>query len=94
MTQNDALALISMGNNVYLTGQAGSGKTFLLNKYIKFLKQHKIFVSDIWYDSVSPECPQAVAISKTILNLPTHINVTKADALIISERINVWLKLQ
>jgi ATP-dependent exoDNAse (exonuclease V) alpha subunit len=45
MTQNEALVLISMGNNVYLTGQAGSGKTFLLNKYIKFLKQHKIPVA-------------------------------------------------
>lgn len=45
MTQNEALALISMGYNVYLTGQAGSGKTFLLNKYIKFLKQHKIPVA-------------------------------------------------
>lgn len=45
MTQNEALALISMGNNVYLTGQAGSGKTFLLSKYIKFLKQNKIPVA-------------------------------------------------
>ncbi len=45
MTQNVALALVTMGNNVYLTGQAGSGKTFLLSKYIKFLKQHKIPVA-------------------------------------------------
>lgn len=59
---------------------------------IKFLKKQKIFVSDIWYDSVSPECPNAVEISKKILNLPTHINVTKKDALGISERINVWLE--
>ena len=61
---------------------------------IKFLKRFKIFVSDIWYDDVSPECPNAVEISKTILNLPTHINVTKKDALKIVERINRWLKLQ
>lgn len=27
-----------MGHNVYLTGSAGSGKTFLLNQYVKFLK--------------------------------------------------------
>lgn len=61
---------------------------------IKFLKKQKIFVSDIWYDSVSPECPNAVEISKKILNLPTHINVTKKDALKIAERVNLWLKLQ
>ena len=61
---------------------------------INFLKNSKIFVSDIWYDSVAPECPNAAGISKTILNLPTHINVTKNDALKIAERINVWLKSQ
>lgn len=61
---------------------------------IKYLKKSKIFVSDIWYCSVAPECQNAVKISKKILNLPTHINVSKSDALEISERINAWLKLQ
>ncbi len=45
MTQNQALELIMMGHNVYLTGQAGSGKTFLLNRYISFLKKNKIPVA-------------------------------------------------
>lgn len=45
MTQKEALDLIMMGNSVYLTGQAGSGKTFLLNKYISFLKKNKIPVA-------------------------------------------------
>ena len=31
-----------MGHNVYLTGSAGSGKTFLLNEYIKFLKSKAV----------------------------------------------------
>jgi perosamine synthetase len=61
---------------------------------IKFLKKSKIFVSDIWYFSVAPECPNAVEISHKILNLPTHINVSKKDALRISEKINQWLKLK
>ena len=61
---------------------------------IRFLKKSKIFISDIWYDSIAPECPNAVKISHEILNLPTHINVTEKDALIISERVNLWLKLQ
>jgi dTDP-4-amino-4,6-dideoxygalactose transaminase len=59
---------------------------------IKFLKKDKIFVSDIWYFDVAPECPNAVKVSKKILNLPTHININKEDALKISERINKWLK--
>lgn len=61
---------------------------------IKFLAGFKIFVSDIWYDDVTPDCPNVVEISKKILNLPTHINVARKDALKISEKINIWLKSQ
>jgi len=61
---------------------------------IGFLKKSKIFVSDIWYDDVAPQCPNAVKISKTILNLPTHINVSKEDAKRIADKVNVWLKSQ
>lgn len=45
MKQNEALALLLMGNNVFLTGQAGSGKTYILRKYVKFLKENKIGVA-------------------------------------------------
>ena len=45
MTQKEALDLLQMGKNIYLTGQAGSGKTYLLNKYIRFLKDNKIPVA-------------------------------------------------
>ncbi len=34
-----------MGQNVYLTGQAGSGKTYLLNKYIEFLKGNGVGIA-------------------------------------------------
>jgi perosamine synthetase len=61
---------------------------------IKFLKKDGVFVSDIWYDSVAPECPNAVEFSKRILNLPTHINITKKSALKISEKVNEWLKIK
>jgi len=61
-------------------------------KLIQFLKVCNIFISDIWYDDVAPQCPNAVKISRIILNLPTHINTTEKDALRISERINEWLR--
>lgn len=38
MKQDQALDILKMGHNVYLTGSAGSGKTFLLNQYISYLK--------------------------------------------------------
>ncbi len=44
MTQKETLEILKMGHNVFLTGSAGSGKTFVLNKYIKFLKENKVGV--------------------------------------------------
>ncbi len=44
MTQNEALALMKMGRNVFLTGPAGSGKTYVLNAYIAYLRAHRIDV--------------------------------------------------
>jgi ATP-dependent exoDNAse (exonuclease V) alpha subunit len=38
MTQDEALEILKMGRNVFITGAAGSGKTHLLNQYIKHLR--------------------------------------------------------
>lgn len=38
MTQEQALDILKTGSNVYLTGCAGSGKTFVLHKYLLYLK--------------------------------------------------------
>jgi ATP-dependent exoDNAse (exonuclease V) alpha subunit len=45
MTQKEALDILKLGHNVYLTGSAGSGKTYLLNQYIDYLKKNKIEVA-------------------------------------------------
>lgn len=42
MTQKEALQILKTGKNVFLTGAAGSGKTFVLSEYIDFLKKHNI----------------------------------------------------
>ncbi|MCG2695124.1 AAA family ATPase [Candidatus Parcubacteria bacterium] len=44
MKQSEALEILKMGKNVYLTGPAGSGKTHLLNEYIQFLKKNNVEV--------------------------------------------------
>lgn len=44
MTQAQALDILKMGHNVYLTGPAGSGKTHVLNLYIDYLKSNDVSV--------------------------------------------------
>jgi len=44
MNQKTALDILKLGQNIYLTGPAGSGKTYLLNKYIDYLKAKNIAV--------------------------------------------------
>ncbi len=38
MTQEQALEILKSGKNAFITGPAGSGKTFILNRYINWLK--------------------------------------------------------
>jgi len=45
MNQQTALDILKLGCNVFLTGPAGSGKTYLLNQYIEYLKSKKIGVA-------------------------------------------------
>lgn len=70
---------------------------------VNYLKERGVFVSDIWYDApIAPsilllrtdykgECPFSEKVSKEILNLPTHVNVSLKDAVYISDIINTWL---
>lgn len=44
MTQKEALKILEGGHNAYLTGAAGSGKTYLLNEYIRLLKKRGVNV--------------------------------------------------
>jgi len=45
MKQSEALDILKMGYNTFLTGPPGSGKTFLLNEYIKYLRKNHAQVS-------------------------------------------------
>ena len=45
MNQKQALAILKSGRNVFLTGSAGTGKTYVLNQYIRYLRSRRIPVS-------------------------------------------------
>lgn len=45
MTQEQAIDILKTGANVFLTGGPGAGKTYVLNKYIKYLHNYDIDVA-------------------------------------------------
>jgi len=61
---------------------------------ISHLKNKGAYVSDIWYDDVDKRLPNSQTVANTILNLPTHKNVSENDARKIAQEINLWLKSQ
>lgn len=42
MTQAEALAILKTGKNVFLTGEPGSGKTYTINSYVSYLRNHGV----------------------------------------------------
>lgn len=45
MTQEQSLQMLKTGANVFLTGEPGSGKTFVINKYIAWLEACRVKVA-------------------------------------------------
>lgn len=64
MTQEEALAILESGNPVLLTGAAGAGKTYVLNKFIRRAKKQG----------------KSVAITATTGLAATHLNGTTIHA--------------
>ena len=42
MLQTTALKILKSGANVFLTGSAGAGKTYVINQYIAYLRDHGV----------------------------------------------------
>lgn len=59
---------------------------------LKYLKDHNYYLSDVWYDSplgpsnylkystYTNQCPHSEMVTKKIINLPTHRNITEKQA--------------
>lgn len=45
MRQEEALAILKSGRNVFLTGEPGAGKTYTINAYVNWLRSHGISVA-------------------------------------------------
>lgn len=64
MTQDEALAILESGASVLLTGAAGTGKTYVLNKFIKRARKRG----------------QSIAVTATTGLAATHLNGTTIHA--------------
>lgn len=42
MTQSEALDILKTGANVFLTGEPGAGKTYTINSFVRYLREHSI----------------------------------------------------
>ena len=76
-------------------------------KLINHLRQNGVYISDIWYDApIAPVkflkftdysdglCITSEKVSNQIVNFPTHINISVAQAQLLSNKINKWLNIQ
>jgi len=45
MKQSTALDILKSGQNVFITGSAGTGKTYLLRQFMQYLNERKIYPS-------------------------------------------------
>lgn len=45
MKQSTTLDILKSGKNVFLTGQAGSGKTYVINQYVQYLRNSEVVVA-------------------------------------------------
>ncbi len=92
MTQKQALNILKMGRNVFVTGAAGSGKTFVINEYIKYLKEHDVPVGVTASTGIAATHMGGVTIHAwTGIGIKDHLSVQ--DILEISEKSYVKKKV-
>ena len=75
MDQKTALNIMKSGYNIFLTGPPGSGKTFILNKYIDYLKN----------ESIKPAITATTGIAATHLN---GLTIHSWSGIGIKEKLN------
>lgn len=94
--QKNALKTLKEGNNVFLTGNAGTGKSYVLNKFIEYCKKEKLNTIITAPTGIAAINVGGATLHRTFkaplhpINEMTAVNavseaVTKADVIIIDE---------
>lgn len=93
MTQAQALAIMKTGVNVYLTGSAGSGKTYLLNQYISYLNDHDIPVAVTASTGIAATHMNGMTIHGWA-GIGIKDNMTEQDIESLEEKSYLWKRFE
>lgn len=93
MTQKQALDILKTGANVFLTGSAGSGKTYVLNEYIQYLKSREVGVAVTASTGIAATHMNGVTIhSWTGLGIRDTLNDYDIDEL--EQKAYLWTRFE
>src|SRR3990167_11448098 len=88
MLQEESLDLLKLGKNAFLTGAAGSGKTYVLNKYIDYLKRHHVCTAVTASTGIAATHLQGMTIhSWSGIGIKDHLDKKEMDKLASNTRI-------
>lgn len=88
MKQNEALNLLKMGRNVFLTGEAGAGKTYVLNQYIHYLKTNEVKVAVTASTGIAATHLQGITLHAwSGIGLKEHLTKQDLEKLCLKKRI-------
>ena len=92
MTQEEALDILKLGHSVYLTGEAGTGKTYVLNKYITWLQEHDMEHAVTASTGIAATHLQGVTIHSWS-GIGVREEITEYDLERMEEKRPVWNRL-
>jgi len=93
MTQSEALEILKMGHNVFLTGPAGSGKTHTLRSFIAHLKENGVPVAITASTGIAATHLEGVTIHSWS-GLGIKDSITEYDLDILESRKYLWDRYQ
>jgi hypothetical protein len=93
MTQPEALDILKTGANAYVTGAAGSGKTYLLNKYIEYLKDHEVEIGITASTGIAATHMGGVTIHSWT-GLGVKASLTPFDLESLQEKQYLWKRME
>ncbi len=88
MTQDQALTILKTGANVFLTGEPGSGKTYTINQFVKYLREHDIEVAITASTGIAATHIGGQTIhSWSGIGIKKHLSLEDLDKLATNERV-------